>query len=491
MLIFEEHFQDNRHEWYLNDSSECFAGLESHTYIFEHKRSSNWCVAWNRANVPQLYDKTEFRIHVVIEKITGIEDRGYGFVWGLADVNNFFEFVISDNGYYRISKYVDGKFIQQVSWKSAYSVRHPNTINILEIHRNAEIMEIYINSVLVEKLPVDTQVTGNNFGFVIYQNMKIRIHSLIISTHSLENNSNKVHRSGSGVKSSFFEQEPPVDDTLEKVYADLQTLVGLKPVKQKLLSLANFLRVQTERKTRGLKAVDTSLHLILYGPPGTGKTTIARLMGRLYKQLGYLQQGHVVETDRSGIVGGYIGQTALRIDDAIRQALDGVLFIDEAYALSMKDACPNDFGSEAVQVLLKRMEDQRDRLAVIIAGYTEEMIHFIESNAGLQSRFSRSFYLDHYTAEEMVLIFQTFCHNNGYTVDDSAQIALQNIFEVAYTKRDKRFGNARFVRNLFEQSIEQQATRIANSLPQIDDTSISQVLVADIYHASRKGGEPL
>jgi AAA+ superfamily predicted ATPase len=480
MLIFEEHFQDNRHNWSTRDSEECTLALEANHYVFEHKRSGNfWWLTWKSADF--FYDKKEFRMYVVLEKVTGVSNQGYGFAWGLSDTKNFFEFVICGTGYYRISQYKNGEFKEFVAWKRCSGIRHLNAMNILEIRRNGDIVEFYINSVLVETLPADTltQVPDRNFGFVVYNQIKIKVHSLIVSA-STETASNQSNRSDVATKASMLEHEPPADDSLEKVLADLKALVGLDRTKQQLFSLATFLKVQAERKARGLKTVDTSLHLVLYGPPGTGKTTVARLVGRLYKQVGRLQRGHVVETDRAGIVGGYIGQTALRVDSAVQQALDGVLFIDEAYALAPKDGAPNDFGHEAVQILLKRMEDRRDRLAVLVAGYADEMEYFIASNPGLQSRFSRLCYFDHYTPSELVLIFAKFCHDSGYTLDLSARIALQAIFETAYAQRDKNFGNGRFARNIFERSIERQANRIADYLNDMDDTALSLITAEDL-----------
>ncbi|MCX7594155.1 MAG: AAA family ATPase [Fischerella sp.] len=481
MLIFEEHFQDNRHKWYTNDSAECTVCVEENHYTFEHKRSggSSW-LSWQSAGF--FYDKQEFRIHVVLEKVTGV-NHGYGFVWGLANTSNFFEFAISDNGYYRISKYENGIFQDYVPWKRCYGIKHPNAINILDIRRYGELVEFYINSVLVEKLSADAvmQVSDRKFGFIIYDKIKIKVHSLIITAPSSETSTNQSHRrTDTATTACFVEHEPPASDTLENVFADLKALVGHEHTKRQLFSLTNFLKVQAERKARGLKTADTSLHLVLYGPPGTGKTTLARLVGRLYKQLGCLQRGHVVETDRAGIVGGYIGQTALRVDDAVKQALDGVLFIDEAHALVPPEASSHDFGLEAVQALLKRMEDRRDRLAVIVAGYTDEIEYLLKSNPGLQSRFSRFFYLDHYTPSELILIFKKFCHDNGYTIDISAHIALQAIFETAYAKRDRSFGNGRFARVIFERSIEQQANRIADCLEQMDDCAISLITAEDL-----------
>jgi len=483
MLIFEEHFQDNRHRWLTKDCDECCLGIEANQYIFEHKRAGNcsW-LTWQSSDF--FHDKKEFHVHVVLEKISGESNHGYGFVWGLSDTHNFFEFVISDTGYYRIAKYDNSNFKDIVAWKRCFGIRQLNTVNVLEIRRQESTIEFYINSGLQEKLPANTltQVKDGKFGFVIYDKMKIKVHSLIISAENVETNFYKSNssRNDAATQASFFKHEPPADDTLDKVFADLNVLIGLDRTKQQFLSLANFLKVQTERKKRGLKTADTALHLVLYGSPGTGKTTVARLVGRLYKQLGCLQQGHVVETDRAGIIGGYIGQTALRVADAVDSALEGVLFIDDAYALVPKGACSNDFGHEAVQALLKRMEDHRNELAVIVAGYPEEMEYFIASNRGLQSRFSRLLYFEDYTPSELVLIFGKFCYDHGYTMDISARIALQKIFETAYAKRDKNFGYGRFVRTVFERSIENQANRIANCMKEIDDSEISLIIAEDL-----------
>jgi hypothetical protein len=480
MLIFEEHFQDNRHNWPTRDSDECTIALEANHYVFEHKRLGNfWWLTWKSADF--FYDKKEFRIYVVLEKITGVSNPGYGFVWGLLDSSNFFEFVIFDTGYYRISQYNNGEFQDFVAWKRCSGIRHPNAINILEIRRNGDTVEFYINSSLVETLPADTltQVPGRNFGFVVYNQIKIKVHSLIVSA-STETGSKQSNRSDVATKASLLVHEPPADDTLENVLTDLNALVGLERTKQQLFSLTRFLKVQAERKARGLKTVNTSLHLVLYGPPGTGKTTVARLVGRLYKQLGRLQRGHVVETDRAGIIGIYIGQTAPRVNSAVQQALDGVLFIDEAYALAPKNGASNDYGHEALQILLKRMEERRDQLAVVVAGYADEMEYFVASNPGLQSRFSRLCYFDHYTPSELVLIFAKFCHDSEYTLDLSARIALQAIFETAYAQRNKNFGNGRLARNIFECSIERQANRIADCLNDMDDSALSLITAEDL-----------
>ena len=266
--------------------------------------------------------------------------------------------------------------------------------------------------------------------------------------------------------------------TYEAALAELNDLIGLDNIKEAVRTLANVLKVQKIREQRGMATPSVSLHAVFGGPPGTGKTTVARLVGSIYKGLEFLEKGQLVETERAGMVAGYIGQTATKVDELVKTALDGVLFIDEAYALSPTDG-GSDFGQEAIDVLLKRMEDYRDRLVVIVAGYTDEMSNFIESNPGLKSRFNRYFYFSDYTPEELTAIFNKLCSKSHFTLTPEALTQLQTLFERLYLNRDRTFGNARLVRNLFEKTIERQANRLAilSSLP---DEVLTTLLPEDI-----------
>lgn len=265
---------------------------------------------------------------------------------------------------------------------------------------------------------------------------------------------------------------------LDQALAELNDLVGMENIKEEVKTLANFLKVQRIREDRGLATTSVSLHSVFCGPPGTGKTTIARLISRIFQGLGFLKKGHLVETDRAGLVAGYIGQTAKKVDDMVNSALDGVLFIDEAYALVPGDT-GRDFGQEAIDVLLKRMEDYRDRLVVIVAGYTDEMAEFVESNPGLKSRFNRYFYFNDYKPEELLAIFEKFCSKSHFKLTDATRDKLRRLFEELYINRDRTFGNARIVRNLFEKSIEQQANRLA-VMSSFTDEVLTTLLPEDI-----------
>ncbi|HEY9885168.1 MAG TPA: AAA family ATPase, partial [Thermosynechococcaceae cyanobacterium] len=247
-----------------------------------------------------------------------------------------------------------------------------------------------------------------------------------------------------------------VDDVL----AELNKLVGMENIKTEVRTLTNFLRVQQARSQRGMAKTPTSLHAVFSGPPGTGKTTVARLMGKIFKELGFLAKGHLVETDRAGMVASHIGGTAEKVDALVKSALDGVLFIDEAYALKPLNST-QDFGQEAIDVLIKRMEDYRNRLVVIVAGYTDEMVTFVESNPGLKSRFNRYFYFKDYTPDELVAIFNKLCKDSHFKPTEAANQTLRALLNTLYDRRDRTFGNARLVRNLFEKTIEQQANRLA------------------------------
>jgi stage V sporulation protein K len=249
------------------------------------------------------------------------------------------------------------------------------------------------------------------------------------------------------------------EDTLEKVLEELNALVGLAAVKKDVEELINLLEIQKKRSEQGLKNVEITLHTVFLGPPGTGKTSVARLLSRIFKHLGFLSKGQMYETDREGMIAGFVGQTATKVDKAVEESLGGVLFIDEAYALT-QNSFGNDYGAEAVNTLLKRMEDYRDDLAVVVAGYTEPMKIFVESNPGLRSRFNRFFHFDHFSPAELFQIFESFCTKSDFIISEDAKEKLKDTFELLYEKKDESFGNARVVRNLFEKCIQNQANRI-------------------------------
>lgn len=242
---------------------------------------------------------------------------------------------------------------------------------------------------------------------------------------------------------------------------DLDSLIGLKSVKEEVRKLSDYIKIQQLRTKNGLKSTSISYHCVFTGNPGTGKTTVARIIADIYRKLGILKKGHLVETDRSGLVAEYVGQTAVKTNKIIDSALDGVLFIDEAYSLAQGDK--NDFGMEAIATLLKRMEDDRSRLVVILAGYSKEMTDFIDTNSGLQSRFNRYIHFPDYNTDELMDIFKSNAARNDYTLTDESLLKLRSIISNAIATKDEKFGNARYARNLFEKTLENQASRLARS----------------------------
>jgi stage V sporulation protein K len=282
--------------------------------------------------------------------------------------------------------------------------------------------------------------------------------------------------------------EPP--RSMDELQSELDSLVGLETVKDQVQALVAFLQVQARREEHGLPEVATSQHLVFLGNPGTGKTTVARLLAQMYRSMGLLRRGHLVEVDRAGLVGQYVGLTAIKTDRAIRRALDGVLFVDEAYSLAAPEE-RLDFGSEAIETLLKRMEDYRHRLVVIVAGYPRLMHRFLGSNPGLRSRFSREITFPDYSTDELLAITAKFLAENEYRFGEGAPEAVRRV--LASPARGEGFGNARYARTLFEQALNTQALRLANvagaELADLERDELMTLRPEDFLAAARAMGE--
>ena len=276
-------------------------------------------------------------------------------------------------------------------------------------------------------------------------------------------------------------EEIPPKEKIEDLLAELDGYVGMDAIKEEVRSLINMVQVYKLRRENDLPTTDMSLHMVFSGNPGTGKTTVARIMARIYHSLDILSKGQLVEVDRSGLVAGYVGQTALKTQKVIEKAMGGVLFIDEAYALNGKSE--NDFGQEAIDTILKAMEDHRDDLVVIVAGYTELMDRFVHSNPGLESRFNRFLMFEDYTPEQMVAIFKMQCKKGCYVLAEGTEELVRDF--ISEESADDSFGNARGVRNLFEHILVAQNNRLAK-MEQVTREDLMQILPDDVLRARGK-----
>ena len=276
------------------------------------------------------------------------------------------------------------------------------------------------------------------------------------------------------------DEELPPPEKIEDLLAELDSYIGLKVVKDEVHDLINMVQVYKLREQHDLPTTDMSLHMVFTGNPGTGKTMMARMMARIYRSLGILSKGQLVEVDRSGLVAGYVGQTALKTQKVIEKAMGGVLFIDEAYALNGKSE--NDFGQEAIDTVLKAMEDHRDDLVVIVAGYTDLMDKFIHSNPGLESRFNRFLLFEDYTVDEMMGIFKMRC-GKGYVLAPDAEPLVRDY--IAEESADGSFGNGRGVRNIFEHILVAQNNRLAK-MDSVTRDDLMTLTADDVLHARGK-----
>lgn len=265
---------------------------------------------------------------------------------------------------------------------------------------------------------------------------------------------------------------------LEKLMEELNGLTGLAQVKHQVNSMINLIKVQKMREAQGMKCSDVSKHMVFSGNPGTGKTTVARMLAEIYKYIGVLSKGQLVEVDRSGLVKGYIGQTATKVQEVVEEAIGGILFVDEAYTLTVNKG-EGDFGQEAVDTLLKAMEDHRDELVVIVAGYTDLMEEFLNSNPGLKSRFSNFIYFEDYTAPELMDILEGMCSKQEYRLSEAAKKKAMALLQARVDNKPSNFANARDVRNFMERAIANHATRVV-SLKKVDKEILSVIEPEDL-----------
>ena len=286
----------------------------------------------------------------------------------------------------------------------------------------------------------------------------------------------KLDADKAGLTAAKSDEEP--EETFEQLMEELNTLVGLKSVKQDLTNLINLVKIRKLREERGMKQPDITLHLVFSGNPGTGKTTVARLLAKIYKVLGVVSEGQLIEVDRSNLVAGYIGQTATQTAEIVESAIGGILFIDEAYTL-VKGGDEKDFGQEAIDTLLKLMEDNRDDLIVIVAGYTDKMEEFVNSNPGLKSRFNKYIFFSDYSGDELTEIFNNMAKKQEYIPDEEASEYIKDYLTKRAKAHEENFANAREARNYLERCIERQATRIVE-IEEISDDHLRTLVLDDV-----------
>lgn len=430
------------------------------------------CFLWDSCQLLKILVKDKGKL--------GIENSELNGLLCLAD-DNFL-----DKEYSQIESMFQAEIYNEVKEHLIVFSDIPNPIDIQINSKNAS-SDIYLKKVdsefsLLTALKILEHEQFEKYAGLLYQFLAISVKSDNVITKDEEEKLKQIYQLvHNPIPEKINEHikiiEQSKNESLEKSLEELDSLIGLTEVKKEVRTLINFIKIQKEREKSGLKSTQVSYHCVFTGPPGTGKTTVARIVANIFKQLGIVKQGHLVETDRSGLIAEYSGQTAVKVNKVVTTALNGILFIDEAYSLVGENK--DDFGNEAVATLIKRIEDDRDKLVVILAGYTDKIKKFIETNPGFKSRFNRYVEFSDYPPEDLYEIFILNCNKLEYNLVDKAKIELKKILKKVYSERDLTFGNARFVRNLFEKTLEMQANRIAH-LDRFEKETLTTILSEDI-----------
>lgn len=472
MAIYQEHFLDNRNGWPESESEEGSFTVPEGGYAYVINTltgKSQWRItAAGRPPMP-----SEYTLHAVIEKVSGPDLESYGLIFNRTDKSNMGRLIITSAGWMKLDSIEDDVAVPLIDWQKVDALRTgERVVNQLAVGCSATDVVVELNGERVATTAWTAKKRGESFGLLVGNELELRVHSITANDRFIGEDV-KVANNSVG--------------TLDDVMTDLHALVGMTEIKDEVQTLMNLLTIQQRRAATGRADLQLSNHVVLVGPPGTGKTTIARMIGRIYYHLGLLSKGHVVETHRAGLVGQYVGQTAIKVRERVEEARGGILFIDEAYGLKPAGGTSNDFGQEAIDALLKEMEDNRGDLAVVIAGYTSEMDRFLDSNPGVKSRFNRYYSFRDFEPDELLGVFELACARAEYVLTDSARSRAADHFTQAHKHRTAAFGNGRYSRNVMEKAIERQANRLAG-LEDVTDEMLD-VLEADDIPSELLRGE--
>jgi len=470
-VLFSEDFKDNSNKWLEKTEPALLqVDVENQCYkLFNKTDKSLKTYLKPEVDLPDAY-----QIKFIIEYLSGTSTNGLNLIFNRKADQSHLSITLSPNGKFNL-----WRRISMSKGEFAHPWTHTPHINKDFNIKNEVLVKVwpdhfafYINGSEVAKLS-EKPIDNPTFGFLVPKKVETVVHSVEI-----------------------FETSETEIEALEKARAavlgeailKLDEMVGMPKIKEQIRTLTNMIRVQKKRDELGMSKSQVGNHMVLLGPPGTGKTTVARILGEIFKNLGVLSNGHVIETDRAGLVAEFIGQTAPKVEKIVNEAKGGILFIDEAYTLKREGGSGRDFGQEAIDTLMKRMEDDREDFIVVIAGYENKMSAFLNSNPGIQSRFNHKFEFIDYNPQELLEIFKYLTEEAHYKLKEATEVKALEHLTSAYKNRSNSFGNGRYTRNMLESMIQNQANRLASD-PDLDADEVTYFEPEDVPEELLSGTE--